>query len=290
MNKYLPLHLIPDFSEVACHLPVFVALAAVTFDPVWTNAQWQTLCSQLSVLQITCFLPFFCASFFYFGTSAVFFAIDITQSFQNYKIQTKKHPPTLASYSKATQLVLFNFIAINLPLSYANYLHLNQEDKLATQVLGPLPSPLTIVRDLAASALLFEFSFYWFHRLFHYPPLYKLIHKKHHEYTAPMGISAIYAHPIDHLLTNMVSMVLGPLFCKMHVFTLCLWSTIAVITTVCTHSGYVLPGSPNAASHDYHHYAFNSNFGVLGVFDWLHGTNKGSAEYEAGVRKRISRS
>ncbi|KAJ3296330.1 hypothetical protein HDU79_007014 [Rhizoclosmatium sp. JEL0117] len=289
LRTTLPLHLIPDVSELGCYLPVVLPIAWIAVNHESANSYWQWLCSELTFQQLTCHLPFLCAFFFYFGTSLVFFAVDMTNSFQTFKIQTKKKPPTLESYWNCAKLVLFNFFAINLPISYLNYLWLDNAEAARMQVYAALPSAAVIVRDLAVSAVLFEFSFYWWHRLFHYPPLYKIVHKEHHKYTAPMGLAAIYAHPLDHLITNMVSMILGPIFMKMHVAVLCLWGTITVITTVCTHSGYALPGSANASSHDYHHYAFNSNFGVLGIFDWLHGTDKGSKEYEAAIRRRIGR-
>ena len=43
---------------------------------------------------------------------------------------------------------------------------------------------------------------------------------------------------------------------------------------MCT--GYHLPFLSSNESHDYHHKAFNQNydFGKLGFFDWLHGTDR----------------
>lgn len=37
-------------------------------------------------------------------------------------------------------------------------------------------------------------------RLFHHPTLYKRFHKQHHEWTAPIGVVATYAHPLEHLV------------------------------------------------------------------------------------------
>ena len=39
-------------------------------------------------------------------------------------------------------------------------------------------------------------------RLFHTPALYKHIHKKHHEWIAPISIAASYAHPLEHLVSE----------------------------------------------------------------------------------------
>ena len=39
-------------------------------------------------------------------------------------------------------------------------------------------------------------------RLLHHPTLYKKIHKKHHEWTAPIGVISIYAHPIEHVVNT----------------------------------------------------------------------------------------
>lgn len=39
-------------------------------------------------------------------------------------------------------------------------------------------------------------------RLLHQPLLYKKTHKKHHEWTAPIGLVAIYADPVEHTVNT----------------------------------------------------------------------------------------
>lgn len=41
-------------------------------------------------------------------------------------------------------------------------------------------------------------------RLFHHPSLYKHYHKQHHEWTAPIGIVSIYAHPLEHVVNKLL--------------------------------------------------------------------------------------
>lgn len=72
---------------------------------------------------------------------------------------------------------------------------------LGTSFTGPLPSGWQIFRDIVISILCEEIGFYYSHRLkfglklnnvniifrlFHHPKIYKYIHKKHHEWTAPV--------------------------------------------------------------------------------------------------------
>ena len=38
---------------------------------------------------------------------------------------------------------------------------------------------------------------YWVHQLLHHRRLYKYVHKVHHNFQAPFGMVAEYAHPIE---------------------------------------------------------------------------------------------
>jgi sterol desaturase/sphingolipid hydroxylase (fatty acid hydroxylase superfamily) len=59
----------------------------------------------------------------------------------------------------------------------------------------PLPTFEQFLYEMAGSLIIEEFCFYWSHRLLHSKALYGPIHKMHHEFTAPIGVAALYCHP-----------------------------------------------------------------------------------------------
>ncbi len=90
-------------------------------------------------------------------------------------------------------------------------------------------------------------------RLFHYPALYKLVHKTHHEWTAPVGIASIYCHPLEHYFVNLLPVAAGPLIVGAHMSVSLLWFTLVIISTTINHSGYHFPFLPSSEWHDFHH-------------------------------------
>lgn len=136
-----------------------------------------------------------------------------------------------------------------------------------------LPSLFTVAWHLPVFMLVEEIGFFYSHWLFHHPFFYAPIHKFHHEFKAPVAMACIYAHPLEHIVANLLPLVLGPTLVQAHITELWLWLTIGILSTMNGHSGYQFPGFPDAFTHDYHHEAFNYNFGALGLCDWLHGTN-----------------
>lgn len=120
-------------------------------------------------------------------------------------------------------------------------------------------------------------------RLFHHPHLYKHFHKQHHEWTAPIGVVATYAHPLEHVvgghvqslqgsvpghlavtnqsicpppllqLSNLLPVVIGPVILGSHISTTSMWYCVALISTTISHCGYHLPFLPSPEFHDFHH-------------------------------------
>jgi sterol desaturase/sphingolipid hydroxylase (fatty acid hydroxylase superfamily) len=89
-----------------------------------------------------------------------------------------------------------------------------------------------------------DFYFYFVHRLLHHRLLYKYIHKRHHDHTAPFGMAGEYAHPLETILLG-VGTTAGPLLFTRHLATLWVWLLVRVVQVVECHSGYDFPWSPN---------------------------------------------
>ena len=109
--------------------------------------------------------------------------------------------------------------------------------------------------------------------MFHHKWMYKTVHKIHHEWLAPIGLSAQYAHPLEQVVSNLIPLLSGPLICGSHTVTTWVFLSIGLISTTVAHSGYHLPFLPSPEYHDFHHREFASNFGMDGFLDWFHGTD-----------------
>eukprot|EP01026_Neomeris_dumetosa_P044496 TRINITY_DN37539_c0_g1_i2.p1 TRINITY_DN37539_c0_g1~~TRINITY_DN37539_c0_g1_i2.p1 ORF type:complete len:281 (-),score=-1.03 TRINITY_DN37539_c0_g1_i2:297-1139(-) len=133
-------------------------------------------------------------------------------------------------------------------------------------------------RSIFISFVLFvyieEVLFYSMHVIFHQPLLYKWVHKLHHSFTAPVGVAATYAHPLENLMVNMLPLLVGPLILGSHPLVSTFWMCFAAFNSVYTHSGYDIPGLPSVNIHDFHHMNFRENYGVIGLMDFIFGTNR----------------
>ena len=126
----------------------------------------------------------------------------------------------------------------------------------------------------------------YFNRLFHHRLFYKKFHKQHHEWTAPIALSAAYCHPVEHLVANLLTPALGVVILDSHIITTWIWFSIMTIATLNDHSGYHLPFFPSPEAHDFHHLKFNQCYGVIGVLDYLHGTDSNyrtSLQYKRNI-------
>ncbi|KAJ3242097.1 Chromosome 5 4 [Chytriomyces hyalinus] len=219
---------------------------------------------------------------------AIFFVIDITQkpaSITDTKVQPAV-PVTFAMYQKALPRVLFNSVILNALLAYAGSF-----SPLQLKVsVDEFPSTAIFLRDVAGCGLITEFGFYSAHYLFHHPSIYKHFHKIHHEFTAPMAIASTYAHPLEHVVANVLPIAVGPFILHSHILVAFCFTIMGIINTACVHSGYLVPGFEPSLAHDYHHMKFNFCYGTsLGICDWLFGTTPTDAELESQYHARLAK-
>lgn len=117
-----------------------------------------------------------------------------------------------------------------------------------------------------------EIWFYHFHVFAHHPQLYKKLHKKHHEFTSPYALTALYCTGYEAVVINVFAVGLGPVMVEMDLIYLYVWFILVALNSTITHSGYTL-GKLINGSHDIHHVKFQTNYGTLGIMDHLYGTS-----------------
>lgn len=158
---------------------------------------------------------------------------------------------------KTVKLVLINHFIISpiylLPLSFF-YKRTSFNDNL--------PDPLTICCQLIFICICQDVQFYIYHRILHIAPLYKYIHKIHHEFKYPIAISSQYVHPIEYLILYF-QIISGPVLINIHPILFACWIVFVTVINVSSHSGYF------SQDHFLHHKLTYFNFGTNSWFDML---------------------
>jgi len=229
----------------------------------------------------------------YFGRCIPWMIIDRIPYFRQWKLQPEKQP-TNAQMWKCTKAVLFSHFTIELPQIWGFH-PLAEYFGLATHSV-PFPSWKLMAAQIALFFVFEDMFHYFAHRALHYGPLYKHIHKMHHEYAAPFGLAAEYAHPLEVLILG-TGTIGGPLlYClfrpDLHIFCVYVWVTLRLFQAVDAHSGYDFPWSlqhiipfwSGADHHDFHHMAFVNNYSTsFRWWDHLLGTDNKYRAYKKRV-------
>ncbi|CAJ1327667.1 unnamed protein product [Effrenium voratum] len=134
-----------------------------------------------------------------------------------------------------------------------------------------LPSTNVLARDVCVWLVVEEVLFFYVHRWLHEnKKMYAAVHKLHHTWTAPVSLVAIYCNPFEHVVSNILPVLAGPVLCRSHAAAFGVFLFVGTIHTLAVHSGYWI--CDDKGMHDEHHAKFSVNYGVLGLMDALYGT------------------
>ncbi|KAH6895395.1 fatty acid hydroxylase superfamily-domain-containing protein [Thelonectria olida] len=228
----------------------------------------------------------------YFGRCVPYMIMDKIPYFRRFKIQSQK-VPTLKEQWDCAAIVLVSHFTAELPQIWffhpiATYFGMDYG--------VPFPPAWKMAIQIAICFVMEDAWHYWFHRALHYGPLYKAIHKMHHTYSAPFGLAAEYASPIETALLG-IGVVGAPLVLmaftgELHLFTMYVWITLRLFQAIDAHSGYDFPWSlrhflpfwAGAEHHDLHHEKFIGNY--ASSFRWWDFCLDTEAGAEANKRRR----
>ena len=131
------------------------------------------------------------------------------KSFSQWKMQPEKNCPlSFSKFLNCVQIVLVNQLVVNFIAAYFAFQYMKSRGGVSIH-MDTFPTLTSFILEFIFFVIIEEIGFYYSHRLFHTPLLYKWIHKKHHDWIAPIGCACIYAHPIEHLCSNLLPLVAG---------------------------------------------------------------------------------
>jgi methylsterol monooxygenase len=186
---------------------------------------------------------------------------------EKYKTQPGTNQPLdRKKFFKSMILVVFNQVI----LSSIGHFYIAQMRNYPN--IRETPTFSRLLFDLIAFGIVYEYAFFYTHRLQHHKSLYRFSHKVHHSWTAPVALMASCSHPIDHIISHIFPFTLPYVLLAPTSASYLVVYTISIFTTVSDHSGYHLPFIHSPQFHDYHHLKFTECFGANGFLDKFHGT------------------
>ncbi|XP_067942181.1 methylsterol monooxygenase 1-like [Watersipora subatra] len=248
---------------------------------------WRLMTSTYTHFQIATFGSLIAHEVAYFGICLPAFLFQFVPFLQRFKIQQDKQE-TSALQWKCFKLILFNHFFIQAPLILGVYAY--------TEMFGipydweNFPRWYSFIVRVFMCAVIEDTWHYFMHRALHDKRIYKYIHKVHHHFQSPFGMTAEYAHPAETMILG-TGFFIGLLLTCNHVAFLWVWMVARLLETIDVHSGYdipyinvfhLIPGYAGARFHDFHHKNFTGNYASSFIWwDWIFGTDKQWKEFYA---------
>jgi methylsterol monooxygenase len=156
-------------------------------------------------------------------------------------------------YIKAIKMSLFNQFMIDLPVLYLLR-------NMIKNSISNTDSNIIHIFKVIIIVNLANLIFYTFHRIFHINQIYKYIHYKHHEFIEPIAVATFYAHPIEHLLSNVLSFIVPIILIGTTYNTMIILLCLATFVSTVAHAKYNILPVPN--DHLIHHKYLNITLGL----------------------------
>lgn len=238
---------------------------------------WTTLVSTHNPITIDLLGTLLIQLLFWWLPCTIFLSLDtLLPSFSaRHKLQPPAKQPSTADILHSIRICLRNQLLVLVLhatlLLYTSSHHHHHPPRI--RIDPRLPSLAEFSTHFLASVLLREILFYASHRALHHPFLYRRFHKTHHRFTAPVAFASQYAHPVEHIVANVLPILLPPMLLGAHVLTLWAFLAVQLLETSTVHSGYDFFAGA-ARKHDRHHERFDVYFGGIGLLDWALGTDE----------------
>ena len=173
------------------------------------------------------------------------------------------------NYNKIIKQILFNQIIGNTILVLPNYLL--WENDYSIEIFYKENTLIEYILKFLLTYFIYDTMFYFLHRLSHTKKLY-WIHKTHHEYSAQIALTTHYTSILEHMFINLLPSIIALRLAECNYYGIMLWTFIATLNSICSHSGYGTNTIITDNTHFYHHLYRNVNYGGSIIYDKLFNT------------------
>ncbi|XP_071103180.1 methylsterol monooxygenase 1-like [Haliotis cracherodii] len=207
----------------------------------------------------------------YFGLCLPAFIFQFIPFMNRYKIQADK-PETFDKQWTCLKLILFSHFCIQLPMMTGTYFFTEYFN--IPYDWDSMPPWWNLALRCFGCAVIEDTWHFFLHWALHDRRVYKYIHKVHHFFQTPFGMTAEYAHPLETIILGF-GFFIGILTFTNHMMLMWAWVTVRLMETIDVHSGYyfpylnpfhLCPFYAGAKFHDFHHKNFIGNYGS--TFTW----------------------